>query len=74
VLTTDEILDSEAVAMTFAAKSFPGLFWLMPFFVACSTLGTLNTSIMSTSRQKERDMHDAWCNILVQYCLMNPVM
>jgi hypothetical protein len=46
----------------------------MPFFVACSTLGTLNTSIMSTSRQKERDMHDAWCNILVQYCLMNPVM
>ncbi len=50
VLTPSEILASDAVAMTFSAKIFSGLFWLMPLFVACSTLGSLNNNIMSISR------------------------
>jgi L-type amino acid transporter 5 len=54
VLTPAEILASDAVAMSLAATVFSGLFWLMPFFVACSTLGTLNNGIMSSSRGQER--------------------
>ena len=50
VLSTSELLASEAVAMTFAGKIFSGLFWIMPFFVACSTFGTMNNSIMNSSR------------------------
>lgn len=46
VLTPMEILESKAVAMTFGYKIFPALFWLMPFFVACSTIGGLNNGIL----------------------------
>ena len=42
VLPTAEFLSSEAVAISFSFKIFAGLFWLMPFFVACSTLGTIH--------------------------------
>ena len=31
-------------------KIFAGLFWLMPFFVACSTLGAVNSNVMNTAR------------------------
>ena len=50
VLTPSELLAADAVAMTFGAKIIAGLFWLMPFFVACSTFGNMNNSIMNTSR------------------------
>ena len=50
VLTPEEILASDAVAMTFGDKVLPVLFWLMPFFVACSTFGSLSNGLMSFSR------------------------
>ncbi len=50
VLTPQEILASEAVAMTFGGKIFSGIFWLMPLIVACSTFGTMNNGILSGSR------------------------
>ena len=50
VLPTAEFLSSEAVAISFSFKIFAGLFWLMPFFVACSTLGAVNSNVMNTAR------------------------
>ena len=50
VLTPYEILASDAVAMSFGDQILPGLSWMMPFFVACSTFGALNNSIMNSSR------------------------
>ncbi|TRY72047.1 hypothetical protein TCAL_10865 [Tigriopus californicus] len=46
VLTQLEILESNAIAMTFGFNVFPVLFWLMPAFVACSTIGNLNNGIL----------------------------
>ena len=51
VVTPSGILATDAIAMSLASKVFSGLFWLMPLFVSCSTIGTLNNGIMSTSRQ-----------------------
>lgn len=50
VLTPDELLSSEAVAVTFGGKMLGYMDWLMPFFVACSTFGSLNGAIFSSSR------------------------
>ncbi len=50
VLTPSEVVASEAVAMTFGDRIFPALFWVMPFFVSCSVIGTISNSIMNTSR------------------------
>jgi amino acid transporter len=51
ILTPAEILASDAVAMSMGEKMFSGvLFWVMPFFVSCSTFGNMNNSIMTSSR------------------------
>ncbi|CAH1795816.1 unnamed protein product, partial [Owenia fusiformis] len=50
ILTKDEILGSDAVAVSFAMKMFGMMAWVMPVFVACSTFGSLNGCIMSVSR------------------------
>ena len=50
VLNPSEMLASDAVAMTLLNKVFPGLFWVMPFFVACSTLGAMNNALMFQAR------------------------
>ncbi|XP_061392541.1 Y+L amino acid transporter 2 [Musca vetustissima] len=50
VLSTDEILASDAVAVTFGDKMLGFMSWLMPFFVACSTFGSLNGAIFASSR------------------------
>ncbi|XP_058803392.1 Y+L amino acid transporter 2 [Phymastichus coffea] len=50
VLTRDEILASNAVAVTFGDKLLGGMSWIMPFFVACSTFGALNGAIFASSR------------------------
>lgn len=50
VLSSDEILSSNAVAVTFGNKMLGFMWWLMPFFVACSTFGSLNGAIFASSR------------------------
>ncbi|XP_076544477.1 L-type amino acid transporter minidiscs isoform X3 [Osmia lignaria lignaria] len=50
VLTQDEILASDAVAVTFGDKLLGVMSWIMPFFVACSTFGALNGAIFASSR------------------------
>lgn len=50
VLSRDEILASDAVAVTFGDKMLGMFSFLMPFFVACSTFGSLNGAIFASSR------------------------
>lgn len=50
VLSRDEILSSQAVAVTFGDKMLGTFSFLMPFFVACSTFGSLNGAIFASSR------------------------
>lgn len=50
VLTPDEIVQSSAVAISFAQRVIPSAVWIIPFFVGCSTFGSLNGGIMNTSR------------------------
>jgi len=50
VLSTDTILSSDAVAVTFANKMLGYAAWIMPLFVACSTFGSLNGAIFASSR------------------------
>ena len=50
VLTKDEILESDAIAVLFGDKAFSFVKWLMPIIVALSTVGGLNGSIFAASR------------------------
>ena len=50
VLTREEILASQAVAVTFGDKMLSYFSFLMPIFVACSTFGSLNGAIFASSR------------------------
>ncbi|KAM3964622.1 L-type amino acid transporter minidiscs [Aphomia sociella] len=50
VLSNNEILASEAVAVTFSEKILGMVAWIMPLFVALCTLGSLNGAIYASSR------------------------
>ncbi|KAK8753980.1 hypothetical protein OTU49_006023 [Cherax quadricarinatus] len=50
VLTRSEILSSSAVAVSFGNRMLGVMTWTMPFFVACSTFGSLNGGIFASSR------------------------
>ena len=50
VLGAEDIVASEAVAITFAQRRLGSLYWLVPFLVSLSTIGSLNGSILITSR------------------------
>lgn len=51
VLSYTSILASPAVAFTFGAASLPVLLhWVMPFFVACSTFGSMSNGTMVWAR------------------------
>uniref|UniRef100_A0A0K0DAH4 S7A13 protein n=1 Tax=Angiostrongylus cantonensis TaxID=6313 RepID=A0A0K0DAH4_ANGCA len=61
VLSTDEILESEAVAVSFANKAMGPLAPLMPIFVACSCFGCLNASSVAM-------LFFADVLVLINYC------
>ncbi|XP_066251331.1 large neutral amino acids transporter small subunit 1 [Euwallacea similis] len=50
VLTRNDILASDAVAITFGDKMLGFASFLMPVFVACATFGSLNGAIFASSR------------------------
>ncbi|KAK0051408.1 Y+L amino acid transporter 2-like isoform X3 [Biomphalaria pfeifferi] len=50
VMTPAEMLTSDAVAVTFADRTLGVMSWIMPVFVACSTFGSLNGAIFTSSR------------------------
>lgn len=50
VLSEQEILNSDAIAVLFGNKLLSFLKWLMPLLVATSTMGGLNSSIFASSR------------------------
>ncbi|XP_042885475.1 Y+L amino acid transporter 2-like [Penaeus japonicus] len=50
VLTPEEILSSEAVAVSFGRRILGILAWFIPIFVASSTSGSLNGNIFGSSR------------------------
>lgn len=50
VLTEDELMQSDAVALTFAVKAYGPVAWIMPICVAMSTFGSVNGGYLSLSR------------------------
>lgn len=50
VLTPQEIIASDAVAVGFAGKTLGVMQWIIPIAVAMSTFGGLNSSMMASSR------------------------
>jgi len=49
-LDTYEVLGSEAVAVTFADQLYGSVAWIVPIFVACSTFGAVNGTLLTSSR------------------------
>ncbi|XP_045193842.1 large neutral amino acids transporter small subunit 2-like isoform X2 [Mercenaria mercenaria] len=50
VLNPHEMLASDAVAVTFADRTYGVMKWIMPVFVACSTFGGVNGAIFTSAR------------------------
>ncbi|KAL4234094.1 Y+L amino acid transporter 2 [Mactra antiquata] len=50
VLTPFDMLQSDAVAVTFADRTYGVMSWIMPVFVACSTFGSVNGAIFTSAR------------------------
>ncbi|XP_074642972.1 Y+L amino acid transporter 2-like [Tubulanus polymorphus] len=76
VLEADLVLESNAVAVTFANKLFGVMSWCMPLLVALSTLGTLNSSFIVLPRVifvAARQGHLPHCLSLVSLKYITPI-
>jgi len=49
-LSVSEVLGSEAVAVTFSNRLYGSMAWIMALFVACSTFGGVNGTLLTASR------------------------
>ena len=49
-LSVSEVLGSEAVAVTFSNRLYGSMAWVMSVFVACSTFGGVNGTLLTASR------------------------
>lgn len=49
-MSATEVLGSEAVAVTFANRMYGNYSWFIPVFVACSTFGAVNGTLLTSSR------------------------
>ena len=49
-LSVPEVLGSEAVAVTFSTRLYGSMAWVMSLFVACSTFGGVNGTLLTASR------------------------
>ena len=49
-LSVSEVLGSEAVAVTFSNRLYGSMAWIMSVFVACSTFGGVNGTLLTASR------------------------
>ncbi len=50
LISPDEMLESPTVAVEFARKLYGSMAWIMPIFIACSTIGSANGVILTSSR------------------------
>lgn len=50
ILSVEEVLGSQAVAVTFANKVYGQMAFIIPLFVACSTFGAVNGTLLTSSR------------------------
>ncbi len=49
-VSPEELLESPAVAVTFANRFYGVMAWIMPILVACSCFGTVNGVMLTSSR------------------------
>lgn len=76
VLSLPQLLQSNAVAVTFADKMLGVMAWCMPLFVAASTFGSLNAIIFTAARLAfvgAREGHLPTAVALINYSRFTPV-
>ena len=77
VLTPNEMISSDAVAVTFGSKCLGTFQWIIPISVAMSCFGGLNASIMASSRlyyvgAREGHLPDYFAMISPDFCTPIP--